>query len=221
MKGVAKVTVPAGCTTPESCKTRFQLTFGDLDAATVQTAILGAHVKGTLLSDLINRLRPTSTPVWPELDGTVIADSLLLDPVTLKEVRVEFRLQPTGAEITSIDGKLLGGAVHGAGTLTTGEKPTYTFAADFEKLNPSDVGQLLGENWRSGSFDAQGKLELKGYTGRDLADSANGTLHFEWKHGVAASGAGEVRSSAAAPGAFRSLDRGRADRERQNRSGPE
>ena len=194
LKGVATVTAPAGCTTPESCRTRFQLTFGDLDAAIVQTAILGAHEKGTLLSDLINRLRPASAPVWPQLEGTVRADSLVLDPVTLKDVTVEFRLQPTGADITSIEAKLLGGTVHGAGTLATGDKPSYTLAAGFEKLNPVEVGHLLGENWRNGTIDAQGKLELKGYTGADLAGSANGTLHFEWKHGVVASAAGEVEA---------------------------
>ena len=39
----------------QPCPPQFQMQFGDLDAAAVQTAILGAREKGTLLSDLIDR----------------------------------------------------------------------------------------------------------------------------------------------------------------------
>ena len=184
LKGTASFTVPGSCDTPEPCPTQFQAQFGDLDAATVQTAILGAREKGTLLTDLINRLRPSSPPVWPRLQGTVKADSLVLGPVTLTDANVDLDFKPTGIEITSLNGNLLGGNAHGAGKLATGDKPDYTLTADFEKLNPVAVGQLLGENWRGGSIDANGKIELVGYTGADLAGSAKGTLHFEWRHGA-------------------------------------
>ena len=50
----------------------------------MQTAILGAHEKGTLLSDLINRLRPRRARL-AAAEGTVKADSLVLGPVTLKD----------------------------------------------------------------------------------------------------------------------------------------
>jgi hypothetical protein len=160
--------------------------FADLDAATVQTAILGAHEKGTLLSGLIDRLRPSTAPVWPRLEGTVKADSLVLGPATLKDAALELKFNPTGAEITSIDAGLLGGTVHGTGTLATGDKPGYTLQGDFEKLNPAAVGELFGETWRGATFDANGKIELSGYTGDDLAVSAKGTLHFEWQHGAVA-----------------------------------
>jgi hypothetical protein len=158
--------------------------FGDLDAATVQTAILGAHEKSTLLSDLINRLRSSAPPAWPLLEGTVEADSLILGPLTLTNASVALRLQSTGAEITGLDAKVLGGNMHGTGKIVAGDKPAYTLEGDFEKLNPVAVGQLLGEKWRGGAFDANGKIDLTGYTGADLASSAKGTLLFEWRHGV-------------------------------------
>jgi AsmA family len=189
LKGTASFTVPGSCSSSESCPTRFQVQFGDLDAATVQTAILGAHEKGTLLSALINKLRPSSAPAWPQLEGTVKADSLVLGPVTLQDAMVGLRFKPAGAEITSLDAELLGGSVHGTGTLAAGDKPDYTLTGDFEKLNPVSVGQLLGETWRGGTFDANGTIELSGYTGADLADSAKGTLHFDWRHGAIAGGA--------------------------------
>ena len=183
LKGTASLTIPASCDPPGPCATRFQVQFGDLDAETVQTAALGAHEKGTLLSDLIDRLHPASAPVWPPFEGTVKVDSLILGPVMLKDATAELNILPTGAEITSLDATLLGGNLHGAGTLETGDKPAYTLTGDFKKLNAAAVGQLLGENWRGGTFDANGKIELSGYTGSDLAGSAKGTLHFEWRHG--------------------------------------
>jgi hypothetical protein len=184
LKGTASLQVPGHCEAPVPCPTQFQIEFDDLDAATVQTAILGAHEKGTMLSDLINRLRPTAAPVWPQLQGTVRAGSLGLGSVTLKDVTAELHFQPTGIEITSMDVALLGGRLHGTGTLVAGDKPEYALQGDFEKLNPVEVGKMLGENWRGGTFDATGKVALTGYTGDDLAGSAKGSLHFEWRHGV-------------------------------------
>ncbi len=188
LKGTASFNVPGSCDAPQSCPTQFQVQFGNLDAATVQAAILGAREKGTLLSDLINKLRPSSAPLWPQLEGTVKADSLILGPITLKDVRAELHFKPSGAEVTSLDGELLGGSVHGTGTLAAGDRPGYALAGDFEKLNPMAVGQLLGETWRGGTFDANGTIDLSGYTGADLANSAKGTLHFEWRHGAVAGG---------------------------------
>ena len=186
LKGTASFRVPANCGAPETCPTQFQIQFGDVDAATVQTAILGAHEKGTLLSDLIDRLHPAAAPTWPQLEGTVKADSLILGPVTLRAATAELRFKPTGAEISSLDARLLGGSLHGTGTFAAGDKPDYTLEGSLEKLNPVEVGKVLGGDWRGGSFDATGNVELTGYTGDDLAGSAKGKLHFEWRHGAIA-----------------------------------
>ena len=206
LKGTASFQVPGHCDAPESCPTQFQIEFGDLDAATVQTAILGAHEKGTMLSDLINRLRPSAAPVWPQLQGTVKTSSLVIGPVTLKDATAELHFQPTGLEIIGLDATLLGGRVHGTGTLVSGDKPEYTLEGNFEKLNPVEVGKMLGENWRGGTFDATGKVELAGYTGDDLAGSAKGTLHFEWRRGMVVGPVGET-----VPPALVRFDRWTAD----------
>lgn len=186
LKGTATLSVPAGCDAPASCPVRFQVAFGDLDAATVQTAILGARQKGTLLSDLINRLHPASSPQWPSLEGTVTADSLVLGPLTLKNVKAGVNLQPATTAITSFDAVLLGGSLHATGQFESGDKPYYELSGDFAKIDPAAVGELLGETWRGGTFAANGKIELSGFTSDDLASSAKGTLHFEWRHGALA-----------------------------------
>jgi hypothetical protein len=193
IKGTANLTLPAACVEPQSCLPTFELQLGAVDARVLQAAFLGARQRGTLLSTLLNRIRPTAAPAWPQLEGTVKAESLILGPVTLHAPVATVRTLADGAEITAFDAGLLGGRVHGNGTLhtpaTAKDKPSYALNGQFEKLRPQAVGQLLG--WRSTgrSFDGKGTLVLSGYTGDDLAASAKGALHFEWQRGSIHAGA--------------------------------
>src|SRR5271157_12046 len=189
VKGTASLDVPGNCASPQPCLPHFQVQFGALDAAALQEAILGAHEPGTLLSTLIARFSPSSpAPVWPLLEGTVKADSLILGPVTLREPSAALRILPNGAEITGLDAGLLDGRMHGGGALRTPatgqDKPAYSFEGRFEKLSPVAVGRLLGLRWSGGVFNADAKIELSGYTDKDLAASAKGVLHFDWRHGT-------------------------------------
>ena len=99
---------------------------------------------------------------------------------------------PAGAEISGLNAGLLGGQVQVAGTLSTGDKPFYSLQARFQKLNPAAVGQLLGQRWSGGAFSGNGQLDLSGFTGKDLAASAKGTMHFDWRHGAVAAVSGSV-----------------------------
>ena len=199
VKGTANLEFLSRCDAPQPCIPRFQVQFGALDASTVQSAFLGAREPGTLLSTLIARLRSSNrstAQAWPQLEGTVKADSILLGPVTLREASATLRILQDGAEIQSLDAGLLGGRVHGSGTMRTAEtdqgKPTYTLEGRFEKLSPSAVGQLLGLRWSGGALDADGKIDLSGLTDKDLAASAKGALHFNWRYGA-------MNGSAASP----------------------
>ncbi|MGD0737420.1 MAG: AsmA family protein [Terracidiphilus sp.] len=184
VRGTATVDLPESCIAGPTCKPRFTVQFGALDAAALQAAILGAHEQGTMLSELIARFKPSTAPVWPELDGTVRADSLILGPVTLVKPSATLRILSTGAEITGLDAEMLGGRVYGSGMLHTGDKPDYSLEGKFEKLSPAKVGELLGLKWSGGVMDADGKVELSGFTDKDLTASANGTVHFAWRHGT-------------------------------------
>jgi hypothetical protein len=213
VKGTASLTLPA-CDAPQPCLPRFQLQFGELDAAVLQAAFLGAHKQGTLLSTLIHRLRSTATPAWPILEGAVKADSLILGPVTFHQPEATLRTLADGAEITAFDAALLGGRVHGTGTYhaaaTAKDKPSYALEAQFDKLSPPALGQLLGLHFSGGTFDGNGKIELTGFTAADLAASAKGALHFDWQHGTVAAASGFV------PPALVRFDRWLADAEIAN-----
>jgi hypothetical protein len=214
VKGTASLTLPAVCEAPQSCPPRFQLEFGSLDAAVLQAALLGAHERGTMLSTLLHRLRPTATPAWPSLEGTVKADSLILGPVTFHQPVATLHTLADGASMTAFDAALLGGRVHGTGkyhaAATAKDKPSYALEAQFDKLSPPVVGQLLGLRFSGGTFDANGKIELAGYAAADLAASAKGALHFDCTHGSVATASGSV------PPALAHFDRWTADAEIAN-----
>ncbi len=101
LNGTASMTVPLSCPSDQQparpCPAQFQIHFDDLDVAALETALLGAREKGTLLSDLIERFHPSTAPPWPQLEGTVAADSLVLGPVTLQQVAAILRILPASA----------------------------------------------------------------------------------------------------------------------------
>ncbi len=200
---------------PQPCPVRFQMQFDDLDAATLESALLGAQKKTTMLSDLINRLSPAASPPWPALEGTVQADSLTLGPVTLQNVSADLHVLPTGVEITNADAGLFGGSIHLAGSLkkpaTDQEKPDYTFEGDFQKLDVASIGALLGLRWAGTPLDGNGKIELAGYTGEDLATSAHGAMHFECRRGAIGDKPSESAKSEPVPAALGRFDRWTGD----------
>jgi hypothetical protein len=220
VKGTGSLDLPSRCAAPQPCIPQFEVQFGELDLSALQSALLGAREPGTLLSTLIARLRSSnrsSAPAWPQLEGTAKADSLVLGPVTLREASATLRILQDGAEITALDAGLLGGRMHGSGTLRTAGtdqgKPAYTMEGRFEKLSPPAVGQLIGLRWSGGAFDAEGKLDLAGLTDKELAASAKGALHFEWRHGaINAQGSGKHIGPAIPPALVR-FDRWTGDAE--------
>ncbi len=216
VKGTASLALPANCAGPETCIPHFQMRFGSLDAAAVQTAILGVQQKGTLLSELMDRLHPASAPPWPQLEGNVQADSLVLGPATFETPSATVRIVPTGAEITDLSASLLGGRVLGSGTFakpaTDADKPAYTLECRFENLKSKAVGELIGEHWSGGDLNGNGKIKLSGYTDKDLASSAKGALHFEWRHGaVMAKPAADFSEDTGPPAALAHFDLWTAD----------
>jgi hypothetical protein len=187
VQGTAVVALPATCDPLQACPPHVSLRFESLDAAALQSAILGARESGTLLSTLIDRLKPISAPAWPPIDGTLHVDSLDLGPFTLNNLAAEIRVQASGAEISSLDAETLGGSLHATASLTPGDKPAYKLSGSFQKLNPFLVFQLLALKGAGGPIDGSGQIELSGYTEKDLTASAKGDLHVDWSRGTIAS----------------------------------
>jgi len=219
--GTASLTVPFRCDAPQPCLPQFEVNFETLDAAALEAAILGARERNTLLSELIARLSPSRTPAWPQLEGTVKADSLLLGPVTLNHPSAALSIRSDGADFSAFDAGLFGGQIHAVGKIRAPaaggslDRPTYSFDGQFEHLNPAGVGRLIGQRWTGGEIQGSGNVDLAGYTDTDFAESASGTLHFDWRRGSvsAANGRGSPAARAAdtAPQALAHFDRWTAD----------
>jgi hypothetical protein len=212
VKGTATLEAPRECDSPDPCTPRFSLHFGSLDAAELQAAILGARQSGTLISSLIDRLRPSTAPAWPRLEGTVRADSLVLNPVTLTDATATLHILPSGAEITGFDAALLGGRIHADGSITSAGQPSYKLKGDFTRLDAPQVGQLLAMTWSGSWLDGSGEVELSGFTDKDLAASAKGAIHFDWRKGSVTSVAADLEP----PPALAKFDRWTADAEIAN-----
>ncbi len=191
VKGTASLRLSAFCATGESCPPQLDLHFDKVNTAELQAALLGARQPGTVLSTLLARFTHQAPPVWPRLSGTLKADELLLGSekgsVTLQKVAITFRVLPASSEITRLDAGLLGGQLHATGSVTSGDKPTYSFDGGFQKVAGPALCQLFRLRCTGGSADGSGKLTLTGFSGDDLAASATGLLHFEWRQGAISS----------------------------------
>ncbi len=200
VKGTASITLPANCAAPEngapeaaakstpSCEPQFQTQFASLNAATLQNAFLGARQPGTVLSKLIDRLSSSSAPPWPAMHGTIKANTLILGPVTLTNGSTSIEITGNTADLTDVDATLLGGHFHGSGTLrwvsSDQQQPAYTIEGHLERLSAPAVGQLLAMRWTGGAINMNGTIDASGFTPADLATSAKGKLHFDWRHGA-------------------------------------
>lgn len=201
---------PPTCAPNEECLPQLDLRFGPLDAADVQAALLGAKQQSGVFSELIARFSTSSAssaPSWPRLNGTVKADSLILGPATIRNASVGLHVRADGVEFTSFGGDLLGGKLQGSGKLTKSDKPQYVFEGSLAKANPELVCKLFALRCSGGPIDGNGKVELSGFTDKDLATSAKGALHFDWRRG----GIEESPDSAEVPKNLARFDRWIAD----------
>lgn len=183
VQGTATLTLPASCASEPPCTPSFTAHFDALDAAALQSALLGARESGTVLSTLLDRLKPNSSPDWPSIEGTISASNLILDPFTFRNLSASVRLQPAQAEIAALDADFLGGKLRATASLTPGAKPAYKLDGSFQQLDPAQLGELVGMKWSGGPIAGDGHLELAGYTTADLTSSATGKLHLDWPHG--------------------------------------
>ena len=183
VKGSATLSLPNACMSPADCAPQFTAVFSTLDTAELQDALLGAQRKGTLLSSLLDRFNRNNSPAWPAAEGSMQIDSLSSGPFTATGVTANMKVAGSGVELTSFSASLLGGNLNGKAALQAGDKPQYTIDASFTALKPALVGALLGMTWSGGSFSGSGKLQMSGFTAKDLGASADGALEFDWRDG--------------------------------------
>ncbi|HEV2214924.1 MAG TPA: hypothetical protein VGR64_06510, partial [Terracidiphilus sp.] len=184
VKGAAGVQLPLDCAEETPCQPRVDFTFKELDAGKLEAALLGARRPDTLLSSLLARFQSSGSTAWPRAEGTLKADALLLGPFSLKNVSATLRTQADSADMDGFRGEVLGGTVQGNASVTNGPQPLYALEGSFEKLSPQAVCKLLDLHCAGGNIGGDGKLAFAGFAGKDVASTAKGTMHFDWRRGT-------------------------------------
>lgn len=192
LKGTGDLKIQQDCAELEDCRPVLHLDFDALNATTVQAALLGVQKQGSALSDLIARWISASATPWPQVTVFVEANEMDLGPAQLQKARIALHIERTYVDVASIDAGLFGGQFHASGTVTQGDKPKYAMEGSLEGANAVAVCKSLGIRCTGGLFAAKASAELSGFSGQDLASSAKGSLHFDWRRGAVAAGASQV-----------------------------
>jgi AsmA-like protein len=186
IRGSAQVNASANCQTGVSgdCEPKVQLRFGALDAEAVQAALLGTPEEKSLFSPLIERMRSSDRPKWPDVTVNVQAESLTLGSVVFQKPLARLRLKDSDVVIEDWEADLLGGSAKGTGRFTwTAGKPVYAIDGNLTHLNAESLGALMESKWSGGPLSGRGSIQLSGLNANELTASAAGGLRFDWPDG--------------------------------------
>ena len=177
------VTVHIPCSTP-SCVREFSLATPQLDAAALQSILMGAGEHGEFLQQILARLDRNKVK-WPALNGTVRTAVFTLGQLTLHDASSSVHIEGRQIQFTAIEAHALNGILQATGTMdATGSTPDYTFDAQLFHANAAGLTGLWPELPLSGTVSANAHLELSGFSTGDLAQSAQGTFHWDWTQGT-------------------------------------
>lgn len=182
MPGTLSITLPNPCPAT-GCAREFTLDTPALDAAALQSAVMGAGEHGELLRQILSRLDQNKTQ-WPELHGTVHAGTFTLGKLALEDANAGVHIAGRKIEFTSIGGRALGGTLSAIGSMdATQSTPEYSFDAHLINAKAQEASKLWPDFTASGDVNVNTHLVLSGYSTDELAQSAHGTFQWNWSHG--------------------------------------
>ena len=191
------------CESGATCPIRFNLDLPELDAAALQSALLGAGRHGELLDTILAQVE-RKTASWPAMNGQTHVGSFMLGDLALDNVRTSLSVEDHHLQITSLDAAALGGSTHVTAAVdASGSQPQYSVEADWSGINVTGIGGLFQEKWpASGVMDGGLHLTLQGYSRSDLAGTAKGTFHWLWHSGSLMASSGESAAKGITPAHF-------------------
>jgi len=182
-------TYPFPCPVEENCggteepAATFNLDIPNLDAGSLESALMGAGRRNELLSAILAQVGRKTAP-WPPLDGVVHIGALGLASLTLHDARGSISVRGSHLKITSLDAAALGGSLNVAGSVETGgSHPVYSLNLNWSGVSVSQVAALFHEKWGAGTANGTASLTLEGYSTADLVASARGAFQWDWSRG--------------------------------------
>jgi hypothetical protein len=174
---------PTLCTGSAPCVAHFSLITAALDLGALQSTLLGSSEGGELLRELLNRINRHSVK-WPDLSGTVQIGELSTGKLVVRDAIGAIDISGNSIRIRSLNGHVANGTMHLAGVVdASGSQPDYQLDAQITNAAPSALANIFEERWGSGVANLSAQLRMSGFAAQDLAQSATGTLHWNWTKG--------------------------------------
>jgi hypothetical protein len=207
LHGDATLSYSTSCTAAGGCVPQFSLHLASLDAATAQSALLGAQRHGELIDRLLDRLRNLnqSDPSWPSITGNVQIGTLTIESLSLKDVTAVIAVEKRTIQVKSSSAHALDGQLHISGSMeVTDHTPHYEIEAQLDDASVRAVSGLFSENWGPGSIRLQTSLKFSGFAQKELLSTASGSFQSEWANGALATTPTQTTSvkSSNVPGRF-------------------
>lgn len=167
---------PMDCSDPAGCPAQINLDFPTLDAAALQSSLLGAGRHDEFLQAILSRVE-SAAPPWPALNGSIHVGTLVVGKLKLSNATASVSVRDRRLNLLSLDASSLGGTAHANGSVQAASGgPQYALDLTWTGVKLADAGGLFHENWGAGTMDGHAALKLSGYSG--LAASATGD--FRW-----------------------------------------
>jgi hypothetical protein len=183
LEAQATLEYPTLCPGPKPCSGYLQLASPAVDAAELQSSLRGANANGELLQEILNRIdrRPIA---WPRISGSFEIGALSIGKLVLRDATGDLEISGNSVVVRSLNGRLMNGAMHLTGTLNAAkDQPSYEITTEVTSISPHAAAALFDEHWGSGTADFSAHLKMSGFTARELAASATGTVHWNWMKG--------------------------------------
>ena len=184
-----KIPATVAATTPVPCPAgacvrEFSLSTPQLDAAALQSTLMGAGEHGEFLQEILSRLDRNKIE-WPTLDGTVRVATFTLGSLALHDASSALHIEGRQIQFKSIEAHALNGVLQATGTMdATAADPRYVFDIRMVHANAAALTGLWHQPALTGIVNAHTHLELSGYSTDDLTGSAKGTFHWDWTQGA-------------------------------------
>jgi hypothetical protein len=187
LRGEGTLSYPVFCSAAE-CFRHFNVRLPALDAATAQSALLGATHHGELVQQLLDRLGGSSRS-WPALTGTVEVGVLTVKQVSVRELSAALNIEGDAVGVESLTGRAYSGnapigALHLSGGMKmTDGSPHYELQGQLEHAAVPALASIFQQKWGPGFINMTVSLKLAGYQATELESSAAGSFHWEWVKG--------------------------------------
>jgi hypothetical protein len=183
LEGQGTLEYPTLCNGSAPCVGHFSLSSPALDLGALQSTLLGTSEGGELLRQLLDRIDRHSVK-WPDLSGTVQIGALSTGKLVVHDAIATLDIGANSIKVRSLNGHVANGTLHLAGVVdASGSEPEYQLDVQVTNAAPSALANLFGERWGSGVANFSGQLHLAGFDAQELAQSATGTLRWNWTKG--------------------------------------